>query len=584
MGLQASRPGSGSGQVSGVRRSNAYLLLILTSLLAPRPAAAVDPVAVLDTTFNGTGFVTAPIGSATGAARAVALQPDGKIVVAGTASNGSDDDLALMRLDTNGVHDAEFGFDGTVLTDLAGRNDRAAALVVQPDGRLVVAGTSGDGPDREFVLARYFPDGSLDGSFGASGVAVTDFGATEDVAGALVLQSDGGLVVAGYRWNLAHKQTELALARYRSDGTLDTNFGVGGTVTTALGSVVGYPVALAPQPDGKVVLASGILRSGSTNGDFILVRYAADGSLDTTFNPGGATPGVRVTDFSGASEWASAVLVQPDGAIVAAGRSNSGLALARYTPDGSLDSTFGTNGRVTPGISVNSVGAIALQPDGKILVTAGVWNQANTNNDFALVRLTSAGLLDMAVAKNAIGNGDDTPAALAVDPAGRVLVAGLSNAGVNATTAVARYTLAGGPWSLTPVPFHFDDIVPVARDSIQTSNMISISGVTADFDVPARVSGGEVAKNGSTVYGTALLWARAGDAFNVRHKAPADTTLTVGGLFPTNNLALTLGTVTSDTFSTISKHRGHVDTGPMDPISLAILFVIAWYARRKAAV
>jgi len=559
--------------------------LILTSLVAPRPAAAVDPAAVLDTTFNGTGFVTAPIGSATGAARAVALQPDGKIVVAGTGNNGSNDDFALMRLDSNGVHDAGFGFDGTVLTDLAGRNDRAAALVVQPDGRLVVAGTSGDGPDREFVLVRYFPDGSLDGSFGASGVAVTDFGATEDVAGALVLQSDGGLVVAGYRWNAAYtpKQTEFALARYHADGTPDTNFGVGGKVTTALGGTAGYPVALAPQPDGKVVLASGILRSGSTNGDFIVVRYAADGSLDTTFNPGGATPGVRVTDFSG-SEWASAVLVQPDGAIVAAGRSNSVLALARYAPDGSLDSTFGTNGRVTPGVSVNSVGAIALQPDGKILVTAGVWNQANTNHDFGLVRLTSAGLLDMAIAKDAIGNEDDIPAALAVDPVGRVLVAGLSNAGVNATTAVARYTLAGGPWSLTPAPFHFDDLPVAAANSIQTSNMISISGVTADFSVPAMVSGGEVAKNGSTVYGTALLWARSGDAFNVRHRVPADTTLTVGGLFPTNNLALTLGTVSSDTFSSVSKHVGFVDTGPMDPISLALLFLIAWYARRKAAV
>jgi uncharacterized delta-60 repeat protein len=575
---QASRPGSGSGRVFGVRRSNAYLLLVLTSLVAPRAAVAVDPVAERDASFNATGVVTVPIGSVTGAARAVALQPDGKIVVAGTASNGSDDDLALMRLDTDGVQDAGFGFDGTALTDLAGRNDRAAALVVQPDGRLVVAGTSGDGSDREFVLVRYFPDGSLDGSFGAGGVAVTDFGATEDIAGALVLQSDGGLVVAGYRWNDTHMETEFALARYRGDGTPDSNFGVGGKVTTALGGTAGYPVALAPQPDGKVVLASGL------HSDFIVVRYAADGSLDSTFNPGGATPGVAVTDFSGASEWASAVLVQPDGAIVAAGRSNSTLALARYTPDGSLDSSFGTNGRVTPGVSVNSVGAIALQPDGKILVTAGMWNQANTNNDFGLVRLTSAGLLDMAVAKDAIGNEDDIPAALAVDPAGRVLVAGLSNAGVNATTALARYTLAGGPWSLTPVPFHFDDKAPVAANSIQTSNMISISGVTADFNVPARVSGGEVAKNGSTVYGTALLWARTGDAFNVRHQAPADTTLTVGGLFPTNNLALTLGTVTSDTFTTVSKHRGHVDTGPMDPISLAILFVVAWYARRKAAV
>jgi len=324
------------------------------------------------------------------------------------------------------------------------------------------------------------------------------------------------------------------------------------------------------------VLASGL------HSDFIVVRYAADGSLDSTFNPGGATPGVVVTDFSGASEWASAVLVQADGAIVAAGRSNSTLALARYTPDGSLDASFGTNGRVTPGVSVNSVGAIALQPDGKILVTAGMWNQTNTNNDFGLVRLTSAGLLDMAVAKDAIGNEDDIPAALAVDPAGRVLVAGLSNEGVNTTTAVARYTLAGGPWSLTPAPFHFDDLDSVAASSIQTSNMITISAIAADVSVPARVSGGEVAKNGSTAYGTAVLWARAGDVFNVRHRAAGNTTLTVGGVLPTNNLALTLGTATSDTFTTVSKNKDFVDAGPMDPLSLAVLFVVAWYARRKA--
>ena len=96
------------------------------------------------------------------------------------------------------------------------------------------------------------------------------------------------------------------------------------------------------------------------------------------------------------------------------------------------------------------------------------------------------------------------------------------------------------------------------------------ANVTVDFAVPAQQRVQE-------------MW-KTGDTFNVRHQAPADTTLTIGGLFPTNNLALTLGTVTSDTFTTVSKHRGHVDTGPMDPISLAILFVVAWYARRKAAV
>jgi uncharacterized delta-60 repeat protein len=313
----------------------------------------------LDPTFGVGGKVTTDFfGGLNDLARALVLQPDGKLVAAGQAeATDGRSEFALARYLPDGSLDPTFGVGGKVTTDFGGQFDLALALVLQPDSKLVAAGLFGGG---NFALARYLPDGSLDPTFGVGGTVISDF---EGELLALALQPDGKLVAAG------GSAGSFALARYLPDGSLDPTFGVGGTVTTDFTNDVGgvdAAHALALQPDGKLVAA------GGSAGGFALARYLPDGHLDATFGVGGKV----ITDFGGAPAGASALALQPDGKLVAAGSASPGFvadfALARYLPDGRLDPTFGTEGKVTTDFrGLDDVAsALVLQPDGK-LVAAG---------------------------------------------------------------------------------------------------------------------------------------------------------------------------------------------------------------------
>lgn len=311
----------------------------------------------LDTTFNTTGRVTTPMGTQSNS-NGIALQPDGKIVAVGGSSNGSSTDFALARYNIDGSLDTTFNSTGTVTTHI-GTNSYAVAAAIQPDGKIVAAGDS--------ALARYNADGSPDTTFNSTGsVVLTAFGNVYAVA----IQPDGKIVVAG--------SLGFTLARYNSDGSPDTTFNGTGTVTTSLGmfSAAG---AVVMQPDGKIV-AAGHSDGGGMNSSFTLVRYNANGSLDMSFNSTGT-----VTTAIGSSSSASGVVLQPDGKIVAAGSSStSGIwsfAFARYNPDGTLDSAFSSAGTATTAAGTSSgASAVALQPDGKI-AAVGSWN-----GDAAIVR------------------------------------------------------------------------------------------------------------------------------------------------------------------------------------------------------
>jgi uncharacterized delta-60 repeat protein len=201
-------------------------------------------------------------------ATAIALQPDGKIVVAGV----SDGDFALARYLSNGTLDLTFGSNGTVLTDFSGgSHDVATALALQPDGKIVVAGRShlfGPDDDTDFALARYLPNGTLDPTFGHNGMVLSDFGAQESVSfQELALQQDGKIVAAGGNSGFVN------LARYRPNGTLDSTFGREGRVTNEFIGISGV-AALAIQPhDGRLVVAGSSDASGSV--DIVLARYHA---------------------------------------------------------------------------------------------------------------------------------------------------------------------------------------------------------------------------------------------------------------------------------------------------------------------
>jgi uncharacterized delta-60 repeat protein len=240
----------------------------LAPLKSDAEVEALGAVALgdLDTSFGSTGKVLTVFFDGS-AASAVAIQSDGKIVVAGSA---------LVRYNADGTLDTTFGDQGKVTTFCCG------ALAIQPDGKIVGAGVSGVSPGNvDFALVRYLPNGTLDTTFSGDGTVTTDFGNGRlDGAWAIVLQPDGKIVVVGAsRVEGDSASEDVALARYLPNGSLDATFSGDGKVLTDLGSGEGdVATAVALQPDGKIVVAGFTHR-----GDFALARYLSNGTLDTTF-------------------------------------------------------------------------------------------------------------------------------------------------------------------------------------------------------------------------------------------------------------------------------------------------------------
>ena len=276
------------------------------------PAALGDSPGDLDPTFGVGGVVTTPI--LRGGAQALVLQPDGKLVAAGKGG----DHFALVRYNPDGSLDTGFGVGGKVTTSIAAPGSEAYALALQPDGKLVAAGRTWEENQGKimsmFALVRYNPNGSRDTSFGSEGLVWWPLYDSSARAFALALQPDGKLVAAG--------PPNFTLVRYNPDGSLDTSFGSGGVVTTAIGAYGDGAFALALQPNGKLV-AAGYASPTKFPDYFAVVRYNPDGSVDRTFGADGT-----VTTPSGVAE---ALALQPDGKLVAVGEGGSGgFRLARY--------------------------------------------------------------------------------------------------------------------------------------------------------------------------------------------------------------------------------------------------------------
>jgi uncharacterized delta-60 repeat protein len=409
--------------------------LFLLSLSYNRAQAAPGD---LDTTFNGTGKVTTPVGGSSDFAYAVAIQPDGKIVTAGSGYNGSNYDFALVRYNTNGTLDTSFNGTGKVITAIGSHDDNACAVAIQPDGKIIAAGSSVVGPNKDFALVRYNADGTLDTTFNGTGKVTTAIGDNDDVVDALAIQTDGKIVAAGYKSNSSN--LGFVLVRYNSNGTLDTSFNGTGKVVTAIGNYNDVATAVTIQPDGKIVAAG--YSYGVTTISFALVRYNIDGTLDTSFNGTGKV----VTAIGSHDDDAYAVAIQPDGKIVTAGYSfngaNDDFALVRYNSNGTLDTSFNSTGKVVTAIGSSSdvVHTVAIQPNGKI-VAAGY--SFGPNYNFALARYNSNGTLDTSF--NGTGkvttsiNGFDIAEAIAIQSDGRIVATGYGFNGSNYFFTVARY-------------------------------------------------------------------------------------------------------------------------------------------------
>jgi uncharacterized delta-60 repeat protein len=269
-----------------------------------------------------------------------------------------------------------------------GRNlNSIYGLALQPDGKIVAAGQAYDRSTSrsDFALARYMPNGRLDSSFGTRGIVITDLGGPNDYVKAVALQPDGKIVVAG-QGDPNPGVVEFAVARYLPNGTPDVTFGVDGHVTTFVPGEGYFANSLVLQPDGKIVVGGDLI---GINSDLVLMRHLPDGTLDPTFG----SDGVMVADLGG-SDHVLGVALQPNGKIVAAGWFMSFVtfvrefAVARFLPNGAVDTTFSGTGWVSTAVStgdLSQANAVMLQPNGKI-VAAGLARDASNQTDLALVR------------------------------------------------------------------------------------------------------------------------------------------------------------------------------------------------------
>src|SRR4030095_7588210 len=238
----------------------------------------------LDTTFNGTGKAAADF-SKLDYGRSVAVQSDGKVVVAGDAANGESRTFAVARFNANGTPDISFNKTGKLTTDFGGGNAEARGVAVQSDGKIVVAGFASVDGTEKFALVRYNPDGTLDTSFGSSGRVMTDVGITGSIATGVALQKDGKIVATGYAVKNSGTGYDFACVRYNTDGNADHSFGDGGKIMTSVGQGDGKANSLAVQ-DGKIIVAGSAYVGDDS--EFAVVRYDASAQLDVRLNAAGS--------------------------------------------------------------------------------------------------------------------------------------------------------------------------------------------------------------------------------------------------------------------------------------------------------
>jgi uncharacterized delta-60 repeat protein len=414
--VQVCTVANGSGTVQDADVTN-----IVVSCAEPSPGDdALDP------SFGASGKVTDGLTHpAYGGASDLALQPDGKIVAVGGRNK-------LARYNADGSLDASFGTGGVVEVVFQDDGiDMVKGVALQADGKIVVVGETKaiivDDRDLDWAIARYHADGSLDTGFGTNGRIINDFGATPfgvsaDGAEKVLIQPDGKIVVAG-NVNRADSSgvadSNFVVMRFTASGASDTGFGPGG-VTAANFDRVDILYGAALQPDGNIVVVGRVAKSGGADPDIGIVRFSADGSLDRSFGDNGLMRDETDRMWDEAAD----VVVQPDGKIVDAGKQGSTFLVARYDVNGDPDASFGNAGRVGD-LFVNAhAHAVALQADGKIVAVG-----SDNDGDFGIIRLNPDGSLDTSFGSGGRLTVDffgsyDVAKALLIQPDGKIVVGG----------------------------------------------------------------------------------------------------------------------------------------------------------------
>lgn len=373
----------------------------------------------LDPAFNG-GVVNIDLQTISEDSFGVTLQTDDKIILTGsTGDNASAEKLTLLRLLPNGFPDSSFSDDGISTVDFTNSNGEFLRKIkVLDDGKILAAGTlSRFTAPNAHLLARYDANGAIDTTFGSNGYVFTqtsDFTELDD----LEVQADGKIVISG---RIDLEVEPIQLVRYLEDGALDPTFGTNGTVNIPFHNRI-LSTDIAIQPDGKIVVAATLqIFEGENFYDLLLLRCNPDGSLDTTFG----SDGIVVVDFDG-GESAADVVLQSDGKIILL----SSFYAARFNSDGSLDLSYGS-----AGVSIiDSFGATTalLQPDGSLLIGGSAQHAQSFNSDFGIVRLLPNGSLDPGFGTNGLvvldlGEDSDQIVEMALLADGRIVAAGTEN-------------------------------------------------------------------------------------------------------------------------------------------------------------
>ena len=493
------------------------------------PVQAAD--GFLDTSFGVDGLVITNLGSTDNGGRSVAIQPDGKILVAGNSRVSGGYDFTVTRYNTTGSLDESFGTAGITTTNLGGTNDVGNSIAIQSDGKIVVAGFSDVNSLPHFALTRYNTTGSLDESFGTAGITTTILGGTNDIGYSVAIQPDGKIVVAGF--SNKNGGYDFALTRYNTNGSLDTTgFGTAGIAITNFGGSDDRAYSVAIQTNGKIVVA------GSTNVtdnyQFALARYNTNGSLDESF----ATLGKLITTVGGTDEGGSSVAIQPDGKIVVAGFSNvnggGDFALTRYNTNGFLDESFGNEGITTTnfGGSDDRAFSVAIQPDGKI-VAGGSSDMADAYQ-LALARYNANGILDESFATlgkllTTFGGTDEGGNSVAIQPDGKILFAGYSDLISGYAIALARYeatplavTLAASTTtsSLASITFTVTGTGTIDCTSLSTTagvdfNLTGISAITSITQTSSTVCTIAATSSATTGDGAVTSTLAAASSFSI---------------------------------------------------------------------
>jgi len=468
-----------------IHRFAALAVAAALTAVAATSAGAADPVpGALDTSFGaGNGRVSSlPIGSLGDVAKAIVVQSDGKIVLAGTCTVGASYDFCVARLNADGSLDAAFDGpsgvgNGKFLLPIGPDADDATVAALQPDGKIIVAGNCYDGVNTRFCAARLNPNGSLDSSFnGPAGNGAGKFllptigSAGSDVPTAMILQPDGRIVLIG---NCPNGSISFFCAmRLASDGSLDATFngpsgnGAGKFQLPTIGTLRDYAQAATLQADGKIVIAG--YCDGASNRDFCVARLNRSGTLDSSFiGPSGSAAGKFVQPVGSGSDEAASVLLQADGKIVVAGTctaSTGQFCAARFNDDGSLDTTFvgpAGNGAgkivLVAAATSDSARDVAMQSDGK-LILAGTCDNGGAIY-FCFKRLNGDGTFDTTLdgptspALNgngsilvSVSNFSDRLNGMVLQNDGKILAAGHCGNG-STTDDFCMVRLNGGPYA-----------------------------------------------------------------------------------------------------------------------------------------